>query len=200
MNERVYNNVKIEDLNQISRDVLDIVHSKNFEENKSVVIYLNGVMGAGKTTFAKAFAAELGVTEDVQSPTFTIMREYQIDKSSNNTEEININIENKEDAKDKNENSIKNNFDTLLHIDAYRFEDKKEGDILNLKSRIGHNKNDQEKNKETQRNIILIEWAENMYAPNADIEINIEKIKNQNGDNLEEERNIFVKINSQHKN
>ena len=189
MNERAYNNVKIENLNQISRDILDIIYSKNFEENKSVVIYLNGVMGAGKTTFAKAFAAELGVTEDVQSPTFTIMREYQIDKSSNKTEEININIENKEDAKDEKENSIKNNFDTLLHIDAYRFEDRKEGDILNLKSRMN-----------SGRNIILIEWAENMYAPNADIEINIEKIKDQNGDSSEEERSIFIKVNSQHKN
>ena len=200
MNKRAYNNVKTENLNQISRDILDIIYSKNFEENKSVVIYLNGVMGAGKTTFAKAFALELGVIEDVQSPTFTIMREYQIDKSSNKTEEINMNIENKEDAKDKKENSIKNKVDTLLHIDAYRFEDKKEGDILNLKSRMGHNKNEQEKNKEIQRNIILIEWAENMYAPNADIEINIEKIKDQNGDSSEEERSIFIKVNSQHKN
>ena len=184
MNKRVYNNVKIENLNQISRDILDITYSKNFEENKSVVIYLNGVMGAGKTTFAKAFALELGVIEDVQSPTFTIMREYEIKEKYLSDDSV----------------ESKNKFDTLLHIDAYRFEDKKEGDILNLKSRMSYNKNEQEKNKEIQRNIILIEWAENMYAPNADIEINIEKIKDQNGDSSEEERGIFIKVNSQHKN
>ncbi len=192
MNKRVYNNVKIENLSQISKDILGILYYKDIiEENKSVVIYLNGVMGAGKTTFAKAFALELGVIEDVQSPTFTIMREYEIKEKylSGDSAESN----NKEE---KSEDSIKeNNFDILLHIDAYRFEDKKEGDILNLKSRMGHNKNDQEKNKEIQRNIILIEWVENMYAPNADMEINIEKIKDQNGDNSEEERTISVKVN-----
>lgn len=37
---------------------------------------LFGDLGAGKTTFVKALAKELGV-EDVQSPTFTIVREHR---------------------------------------------------------------------------------------------------------------------------
>lgn len=37
---------------------------------------LYGDLGAGKTTFVKALAGELGV-EDVQSPTFTIVREHR---------------------------------------------------------------------------------------------------------------------------
>ena len=36
-----------------------------------------GDLGAGKTVFIKGFAEGLGVTEDVVSPTFTILREYE---------------------------------------------------------------------------------------------------------------------------
>lgn len=41
------------------------------------VIELIGDIGAGKTTFTKGLASGLGVTEDVQSPTFTISRIYE---------------------------------------------------------------------------------------------------------------------------
>ena len=40
------------------------------------IICLNGELGAGKTVFTKGFAKGLGVTEDVVSPTFTIIQEY----------------------------------------------------------------------------------------------------------------------------
>lgn len=40
------------------------------------VIELVGDVGAGKTTLTKGIAAGLGVTEDVQSPSFTISRVY----------------------------------------------------------------------------------------------------------------------------
>lgn len=40
-------------------------------------ICLSGDLGAGKTTFTKGFALGLGVKENVTSPTFTIMNEYQ---------------------------------------------------------------------------------------------------------------------------
>ena len=36
----------------------------------------NGAMGAGKTTFIAALARVLGVTDDVSSPTFSIVNEY----------------------------------------------------------------------------------------------------------------------------
>ncbi len=41
------------------------------------VVLLGGDLGAGKTTFTKAVLRALGVKDDVTSPTFTIMREYQ---------------------------------------------------------------------------------------------------------------------------
>ena len=40
------------------------------------VIVLIGDIGAGKTTFTKGLAQAMGVSEDVQSPTFTISRVY----------------------------------------------------------------------------------------------------------------------------
>lgn len=41
------------------------------------VIELIGDVGAGKTTLTKGIAIGLGVTEAVQSPTFTISRQYE---------------------------------------------------------------------------------------------------------------------------
>ncbi|MDR4994368.1 tRNA (adenosine(37)-N6)-threonylcarbamoyltransferase complex ATPase subunit type 1 TsaE [Bacillus altitudinis] len=40
------------------------------------VLTLEGDLGAGKTTFSKGFAEGLGITRIVNSPTFTIIKEY----------------------------------------------------------------------------------------------------------------------------
>ena len=42
------------------------------------VVMLQGDLGAGKTTFTKGFAEELGVTDTITSPTFSIMNVYKI--------------------------------------------------------------------------------------------------------------------------
>ena len=41
------------------------------------VLTLEGDLGAGKTTFTKGLAVGLGVSKTVNSPTFTIIKEYQ---------------------------------------------------------------------------------------------------------------------------
>ncbi len=41
------------------------------------VFAFNGKMGAGKTTFIKAICEMMGVTETVNSPTFSIVNEYE---------------------------------------------------------------------------------------------------------------------------
>ena len=45
-----------------------------------MLITLDGELGAGKTTFSQAFAAAIGVRETVNSPTFTLIKEYEGDK------------------------------------------------------------------------------------------------------------------------
>lgn len=41
------------------------------------IICLNGDLGTGKTVFTQGFAAGLGITEPVNSPTFTIVQVYE---------------------------------------------------------------------------------------------------------------------------
>jgi tRNA threonylcarbamoyladenosine biosynthesis protein TsaE len=44
---------------------------------KGAVVALRGGLGAGKTCFAKGIARGLGITEEITSPTYTIISEYE---------------------------------------------------------------------------------------------------------------------------
>ena len=46
------------------------------EAKKGDIFCLNGDLGVGKTVFTQGFAAGLGITEPVNSPTFTILQQY----------------------------------------------------------------------------------------------------------------------------
>ncbi|MBC34965.1 MAG: tRNA (adenosine(37)-N6)-threonylcarbamoyltransferase complex ATPase subunit type 1 TsaE [Bacteroidetes bacterium] len=59
----------VEELNDAAKKLLEA-----YPDNR--LFAFNGSMGAGKTTFIKSICAELGVHEDVVSPTFSIVNEY----------------------------------------------------------------------------------------------------------------------------
>lgn len=65
----------------------------------ATVVALVGDLGAGKTTFAKTLAKELGVEEEVTSPTFVLEKIYRLRNQK---------------------------FARLVHIDAYRLEGAEE--------------------------------------------------------------------------
>ncbi|MCI9105108.1 MAG: tRNA (adenosine(37)-N6)-threonylcarbamoyltransferase complex ATPase subunit type 1 TsaE [Lachnospiraceae bacterium] len=61
---------------------------------------LDGELGVGKTVFAQGFAAGLGISEPVSSPTFTILQQYEEGRLS------------------------------LYHFDVYRIDDVEEMDEI----------------------------------------------------------------------
>ena len=63
-------------------DILSEKETKNIATKlsklvkKGDLIYLTGDLGAGKTLFTQAFARGLGIRDQITSPTFTIIKEY----------------------------------------------------------------------------------------------------------------------------
>lgn len=53
--------------------------AENFESEKfpNMIICLNGELGSGKTLFTKGIATALGIHDNITSPTFTIIKEYE---------------------------------------------------------------------------------------------------------------------------
>lgn len=72
------------------------------------LIALIGDLGAGKTSITQEIATSLGIKENIQSPTFVLMTEYDLPPQTQTT--------------------IKR----LIHIDAYRIDRLEEATILDL--------------------------------------------------------------------
>ncbi len=66
---KTYNKVQENDLPRIAKDILN--------EIKNPVILFKGEMGAGKTTFIKNLLQEMGAEDEVSSPTYALVNEYQ---------------------------------------------------------------------------------------------------------------------------
>jgi tRNA threonylcarbamoyladenosine biosynthesis protein TsaE len=56
---------------------IDTVAKKLLENLESKVILFNAPMGAGKTTLIKSICKQLGVVNEVTSPTFSLVNEYK---------------------------------------------------------------------------------------------------------------------------
>jgi tRNA threonylcarbamoyladenosine biosynthesis protein TsaE len=85
--------IEITNLNELPEVAKKIIE---FSKNHKIWL-LNGEMGAGKTTLSKAICAELGVIDNVSSPTFSIVNQY-LTKSN----------------------------ETIYHFDFYRLKDETE--------------------------------------------------------------------------
>jgi len=80
----------------------------------ALIIGLEGELGAGKTTFTKGFVRALGIKEKILSPTFVLMKIYQL----------------------KNKN-----YKLLIHIDAYRLKDHRDLFALGIKEILTDSQN-----------------------------------------------------------
>jgi tRNA threonylcarbamoyladenosine biosynthesis protein TsaE len=83
---------------KIAEEFLNTVAGKT-----AIVLGLKGNLGGGKTTFLQGFAKGLGIKEKILSPTFVVLKRFQVPGFR---------------------------FQDFYHIDCYRLKDEK--DILNL--------------------------------------------------------------------
>ena len=58
-------------------ETIELAQNIESEKFPNMVICLQGDLGSGKTVFAKAFAASMGIEDNITSPTFTIIKEYE---------------------------------------------------------------------------------------------------------------------------
>ncbi|MBP6858533.1 MAG: tRNA (adenosine(37)-N6)-threonylcarbamoyltransferase complex ATPase subunit type 1 TsaE [Candidatus Pacebacteria bacterium] len=115
-----------------------LIRLRGNDTDTATIIGLSGHLGAGKTAFTKCVAKDLGITEDVTSPTFVIMKIYDIDPTKV--------------VADLTENGAANfPWKRLVHIDAYRLERAQELEAINFA-----------KYAADPDNLILIEWPENV--------------------------------------
>lgn len=57
-------------------DTMALAENIESEKFPGMVICLDGELGSGKTVFVKGFAKSLGISENITSPTFNIVKEY----------------------------------------------------------------------------------------------------------------------------
>ena len=58
-------------------DTMELAENIEAEKFPGMVICLNGELGSGKTVFVKGFAGSLGIKDNITSPTFNIVKEYE---------------------------------------------------------------------------------------------------------------------------
>ena len=57
-------------------DTIELAQNLESEKFPNMIICLNGELGSGKTMFTKGFAQALGIKDNITSPTFSIIKEY----------------------------------------------------------------------------------------------------------------------------
>ena len=57
-------------------DTIELAQNIESEKFPNMVICLDGELGSGKTVFVKGFAHALGIEDNITSPTFNLVKEY----------------------------------------------------------------------------------------------------------------------------
>jgi tRNA threonylcarbamoyladenosine biosynthesis protein TsaE len=102
----------MEYISHSEKETLEIAQKIAKNAKGGDVFALYGDLGSGKTTFARYFAKALGVERIINSPTFVIMKQYQLPESINN---------------------IKN----IAHLDCYRLNNTADAEAIGLLELIG---------------------------------------------------------------
>lgn len=126
---------------QTQKIARELIKDISFKKNQACIIAITGDLGSGKTTFVQGLAKELGIKEKILSPTFIIMKKFQITHSKLHSE---VCLRHSTNCKRQ---IVK--FKTLYHFDCYRIEHPREILALEFK-KIIFNPN----------NIVVIEWPE----------------------------------------
>lgn len=100
---------------------------------KALTLGLEGDLGGGKTTFLQGFAKGLRVKEKILSPTFVLMKRFQIPLFRASAEKSRQNLR----------------FKNFYHIDCYRLKNSKETRDMDFKKIISN-----------PENIVALEWAD----------------------------------------
>ena len=113
------------------------------------IIYLQGDLGAGKTTLVRGILRALGHQGVVKSPTFTVVEPYSVEQGK-------IKVYNKNKSRNDNRNRI-------YHFDLYRLIDPEELEYLGIRDYLDGTA------------IALVEWPEKGQGilPAADMSITI---------------------------
>ena len=71
--------IEIKSINEIDKAAVEFIEHLNnsAQNNTSKCIAFYGHVGAGKTTFIKALCKQLGSNDNVTSPTFALINEYE---------------------------------------------------------------------------------------------------------------------------
>ena len=72
----------LEEIDKVAEEFIRYISESDLQSN---IFAFYGKMGAGKTTFIKAICKALGVQDNVNSPTFTIINEYNSAKGFPNS-------------------------------------------------------------------------------------------------------------------
>jgi len=136
----------LQDTKKFAKEFSQIIF--NDDQNRNVVL-LQGDLGAGKTTFSQFLLEVLGAEGPFTSPTFVIMKKYELTNCSGGSITRNPVVESLEGVKiPKDVKPPKGNCKNIYHLDCYRVDEES---VLDL----GWEEIVADKN-----NLILVEWPE----------------------------------------